>query len=131
MKYLKKIKEEDGSTMVEAALVMPLVLISMIAIVLTVVFLIESLFMNANVHMYLKSKAGELSETRISKSVESYEYTKDRRNMAKVIVINEHYKMKGGYLLPKVLREDITADSYVINEKKIIRYKDFFGEAVF
>ena len=131
MKCLKKLKEEDGSTMVEAALVMPLLLISLIAIVLTIVFLVESLFMSANIHMYLKSKSGDMSETRISKSIESFNDTVDRRNMVKVICVKENYKMKGGYLLPKVLKKEVTADSYVINEKKIIRYKDFFGEAVF
>lgn len=131
MKRLNKLKEEDGSTMVEAALVMPLVLISLIAIILTIVFLVESLFMTANVHMYLKSAAGEMSKTRISRTIESYHSTTNRRNMAKVVAVEENYLMKGGYLLPRVLNNKVTADSYVINEKKIIRYKDFLGKVVF
>ena len=131
MDALRKLKEEDGSTMVEASLVMPLLLISLIAIVLTIVFLVESLFFGSNIHMFLKSQAGELSKTRIVRSVESYDVTTGRRNMVKVLSVNEKYLMKGGYLLPKVLETTINADSYVINEKKIIRYKDFFDEAIF
>ena len=131
MGALEKLREENGSTIVEAAMVMPLLIISLIAIVITIVFLVESLFMQSNIHLYLQEKAGIKSETRIIKSVESFNETEDRRNMVKVLSVNKTNYMKGGYLLPRTLRDDFDADAYVINEKKIIRYKDFFGKAVF
>lgn len=131
MGELERLKEEDGSTIVEAAMVMPLVLISLIAMLITMVFLVESLFMQSNIHLYLQAKAGEESETRISKSVESFEATSQRRNMVKVVSVEKTKYMKGGYLLPRTFKKNVDADAYVINEKKIIRYKDFFGKAVF
>lgn len=131
MYALEKLKEEEGSTIVEAAMVMPLVLISLTAMVIIMVFLVESLFMQSDIHLYLKAEEGLLSETRISKSVESFEATQGRRNMVKVLSVKKRKYMKGGYLLPRTLKDDFDADAYVINEKKIIRYKDFFGKAVF
>ena len=128
---LKKLKEEDGSTIVEASLVMPLVLLSMIAIVLTIVFLVESLFVESNVHSYLKYKAGVISNTRIVRSVESYQEQTGRRNMVKIVAVDLNHYMKGGYLLPQRLKTKVAADSYVINEKKIIRYKDFFDQSIY
>ena len=131
MGELERLKEEDGSTIVEAAMVMPLVLISLIAMLITMVFLVESLFMQSNIHLYLQAKAGEESETRISKSVESFEATSQRRNMVKVLSVEKTKYMTGGDLLPRTFKKNVDADAYVINEKKIIRYKDFFGKAVF
>lgn len=124
---MKKIGN-SGSTIVEAAVVMPIVIMAIISVVLMGVFLIYSTFFQVSIHWELIDKEGVKSKTKniYQEDKRVYEISKDFTNGKQYFYTEQDFETKGGVLLPNMLKGNIDGRIYVINEKETIRYFDFF-----
>lgn len=124
---MKKIGN-SGSTIVEAAVVMPIVIMAIISVVLMGVFLIYSTFFQVSLHWELIDKEGVKSKTKniYQEDKRVYEISKDFTNGKQYFYTEQDFETKGGVLLPNMLKGNIDGRIYVINEKETIRYFDFF-----
>lgn len=124
---MKKIGN-SGSTIVEAAVVMPIVIMAIISVVLMGVFLIYSTFFQVSLHWELIDKEGVKSKTKniYQEDKRVYEISKDFTNGKQYFYTEQNFETKGGVLLPNMLKGNIDGRIYVINEKETIRYFDFF-----
>lgn len=132
MRITEKLKKDQkGSTFVEAAIVMPLVIMSLISVVMVAVFLAETLFMQVNMHSCIRYRSGMMSETGNSYySGETFSVTEGRKNLCRTVRSDKRSERRGGFLLPELLDKKLTAEGYVIDEKEIIRITDFFKEEI-
>ena len=124
---MKKIGN-SGSTIVEAAVVMPIVIMAIISVVLMGVFLIYSTFFQVSLHWELIDKEGVKTKTKniYQENKRVYEISKDFTNGKQYFYTEQDFETKGGVLLPNMLKWNIDGRIYVINEKETIRYFDFF-----
>ncbi len=121
-----KIKE-DGSTFVEAAIVLPVTILAIIAVILIVSFLTHCAFFQVNIHGYLRREEGIVSKTRVTyKTYEELNINDSYFGARRVMRVEEQIYGQGGALLNQILKKDIRARVYKINEKEIIMYNDFF-----
>ena len=75
------LKCRRGSTIVEAAIILPVVILAVISAVITVVFISNMVFSGVNVDEFLRLKTGELSGTvREAEYIREYDFEKSRKN---------------------------------------------------
>lgn len=118
----------SGSTIVEAALVMPIVILAVVSVILISVFLMNGTFYQVSVHWELIDKEATQSKTKTvyQEDKRDYETSTSFINGKKYICIEQDYETQGGGLLPKRLNGLTKGRIYEINEKETIQYFDFF-----
>lgn len=126
MKIKQILKNQDGNTIVESSVVMPLVIMSFICVCLIIIFLVNEAFAVADLHTGLRKAEGNKSETRISQSIlKQVHYTENYNLGKKVMNSTKNVNVQGNFLLPNRLKKQVTAKVYEMDEKKIVMYKDF------
>ncbi|MDD6920089.1 MAG: hypothetical protein PUI85_02645 [Eubacteriales bacterium] len=121
---IKDIKDERGSTFVEAAVVLPITLIVVVNLILFIVFMSEITFDQVNDHKALRKQEGIISETRlVKKSYKKTEFAKENTiSGSKLTTINGIKKLKG-LLIDGQLENREDNNIYMINEREIIVFK--------
>lgn len=121
-------KNKKGSSMVEAALVFPMVVLTVMAVIFILVFMFQQVACNARLHLALNATMGRETGT-----VETYRNTPVNVKPYKAFhAISECYYAESGLQFRKkgVLLNSFTktleSRVYSVDEKKFIRYTDFF-----
>lgn len=130
---MKKIlKSQEGSTFVEAAIVMPVVILAMISVVLIMVFVTYVCTYQVDIHKKLLEESGNRTETRVTydKTNRDYMLEDDYANGKAVVKTQKEVVTSGGGLLNSKLKGSVQSRVYEIDEKEIIRYSDFFKEQI-
>ncbi len=121
---------KKGSTMVEAAVVFPLVILTVVAVIFILTFLFQQVTYNARLHLALNATMGQETDTvmtyrNVPDDIKPYpsfygifpSYYADR---------GLHFSKKG--LLNKSFTKVLESRVYTVDEKKFILYTDFFLE---
>ncbi len=126
------IKDEDGSSIVEAVIVLPIVILAVLCTVAISTYLCNAVFASVDMHKNMTRAAGEQTQTRILEGSPIRDYAISDGNVRGVSCKSASKTITGpaGFLLEKQMREEIEARIYVIDEKKITRYKDLLGEVL-
>jgi hypothetical protein len=116
-----------GTTMVEAAVVFPLVILSVAAVICILLFLFDETVTHARLHAAVRAASGKGTETvLVYRNVPGVIRTfADRRGMRPVQRAEETAAARGGGLLPRRLQKRIGSSAYEVNEKRFIRNVDF------
>ena len=134
MKIKKRccLKDDRGSAIVEAVIVLPIVILAVMSVVVIISYISGTVFTSVDVHRHLRSEEGREAGTRATYGIEktgdiSDEYHNGRKIKAANIVINQN----GKFLLESELKKNKDARVYVIDEKKTTRYKDLLEKIVY
>lgn len=128
---VKKLNNK-GSTIVEAAVVMPIVILAIISIVVMMVFFVYSLYVQVSIHWELIDKECAGSKTKVIFEEDKRTYNEDFTFINGKRAMNIDYRLQfdGGGLFKNKLKRKTNARIYEINEKDSIRYFDFFKEQI-
>lgn len=126
------VKSKKGSSMVEAAVIFPLVILAVMAVIFILVFLFQEVTYNSRIHVALNATMGSETET-----VETYKNVPAGIKPYKSVHgIGECYYAESGLtfqkrgLLNKSFTKTLEGRVYSVDEKKFIRYTDFFSEVI-
>lgn len=125
----KKTHDERGTTMVEAAVIFPLVILASIAVVFILGYMYSQVHSNAKMHLALNDVMGSESETvftksKVPKGINTYE---SPSFSGKTWHASESIRFQKRGLL-KAFSKESESRVYEVDEKKYIRYHDFFNE---
>ncbi len=126
------LKSEEGSSIVEAVIVLPIVILAVLCTVAISTYLCNAVFTSVDMHKNMTRAAGEETQTRILEGAPKRDYAISDGNVRGVSCKSASTTIRGpaGFLLEKQMRGEIEARIYVIDEKKITRYKDLLGEVL-
>ncbi len=126
------LKNEDGSSIVEAVIVLPIVILAVLCTVAISTYLCNAVFTSVDMHKNMARASGEETQTRILEGTQTRDYAISDGNIRGVSCKSASTTITGpaGFLLENQMRGEIEARIYVIDEKKITRYKDLLGEAL-
>lgn len=117
--------------MVEAAMIFPLVIACVAAVLYIVIGMYESLSLQSSVHLTLRKECGERSETvyRIEE-MKSYPVEKDRIGLRPVLKVEQEKEYRINTLFKdKVVRKE-EGRYYLIDEPELIRVVSFEEDEV-
>jgi hypothetical protein len=124
-----RIRSKKGTTMVEAAMIFPLVIAGVIAVLYIVIGMYQSLSLQSSLHLALRKECGERTQT-VYRMEEMQDFKAETgRNGIRPVV-----KMKAGreYRIHIIFQDRITRKeegrSYLINETELIRILSFQEE---
>jgi hypothetical protein len=117
-----------GGAMIEAALVLPLVILSIFAIIGILMFLFEEAAAQADLHGGIRFDAGKQTGTyhgwtRSQKVVAERGF----RGVYPVVEGTSSVVFEGAKILPGPVKKPLQAHIYIVDERKYIRYVDFFS----
>lgn len=118
-----KIKNNNrGSTLVEAAMIFPLIIAGVMAAMYIIISLYLSLSLQSSMHVSLRKESGELSETvyRIEETKE-YPVSKTMIGLRPAVFMEQEQKYKIRGLFKNEILKKKKGRSYIINEADIIR----------
>lgn len=115
-------KSKRGSTMVEAAVVFPMVILSVVSVVYMMIGMFQVTRECAMFHTYLLSQAGEVTETFRIYPESSREYSADEKNSR--ITAEYDVEMKGGAMIRKGSFE-LSGEAACVDEEEYIRKCDY------
>lgn len=124
-----KIKSKKGTTMVEAAMIFPLVIAGVAAVLHIVVGMYLSLSLQSSLHLALRMECGEMSQTVYrTGEIKSYAFEKDRIGIRPVVKMDEVREYGINTLFNyKTVREE-EGRSYLVDEPELIRIITFQEE---
>ena len=119
----KKLEDNSGSVTVEAAMVLPLVILSIISMFVLMCFIQEVAIGRMKTNAALRAEAGRMAKNEINKNCSA---TIDDTyltwaNGQKALAGELKIAFKNWQFIPKQ-EEQIESRAYVISEKKIIRF---------
>lgn len=119
-------KSKKGTTMVEAAMILPLVIAGVVAVLYIVIGMYLSLSLQSSLHLALRKECGEMTQTvyRIGE-IKSYAKEKDRVSIRPVLKMEEEreYRINTLFHYQTVRKEE--GRSYLIDEPELIRIVSF------
>lgn len=119
-----------GTTMVESTVVFPLVIMCIAAVICILAFMYKEVGDNVRVHMEINKQRGLETETvfTYNKALYGvYTYT-GRHNLIKCCFGEKTLRFQGRGLLKSSFSKNLDSRGYVVDEKKTIRFADFFGK---
>lgn len=120
-----------GSTIVEAALVFPIILLSLMTLISILMFLFEDSAAQADLHTVIRREAGKETGTFISHSGSSRVVVYDGiRGIYRVMNGSSSATFEGGGILSRSFQKPVTGYLYMTDERKYARYIDFFGSRI-
>lgn len=113
--------------MVEATLILPVVTLSVMAVINIVIFLYSEVEMNAKMHVAGTSAAGEYAGTcKILEHVPTgIAIDKKIKGVGHVYQTNSNIGFRKSGLIKDSVTKNLSAETYEVDEKKMIRYRDF------
>jgi hypothetical protein len=117
-----------GGTMIEAAVVFPLVILSLMGIICILMFLVEDATGQAGLHQALRWEAGAktgnyLGPEGSSKAAVGEEF----RGMYHVVSGKASIAFEGSGILSRSFRKSLTGYQYLTDERKYAQYIDLFN----
>ena len=132
IKGLKSLKDDNGSAVVEAVMVLPIVILALMSAIVIVSYISGRVFVVVDAHKHLRDEAGRETETRAAYEIEEEGNVSDGyhngRKIKKTDFTTERQK---SFLIKNRMKKDKSARVYVIDEKKTTRYMDLLEEIVY
>ena len=124
-----KIKSKKGTTMVEAAMIFPLVIAAVVAVLYIVIGMYQSLTLQSSIHIALRKECGELSQTAYrEEEIKSYPVEKDRLGIRPILRMEQEREYQINTLFRgKVVRKE-EGRYYLIDEPELIRILSIQGD---
>ncbi|HYE69565.1 MAG TPA: TadE family protein [Anaerovoracaceae bacterium] len=123
------IKSKKGTTMVEAAMIFPLVIACVIAVIYIIINLYQALTLQTSLHLALRKESGEFSQTVYrQEEIKEYQWEKDRVGIRPVIRMEEAGEYRINTFFKSRIKRIEKGRSYVIDEAELIRILSLKGE---
>lgn len=124
-----KIKSKEGSYIIEAALVLPIMIIALITVILIIMFFYMQVKERCDMHMTLREEAGKLTGTTIYLGDEAYdkadmEMYSDRDIVGGTVHGKKYLTMKEKGLLRKKGTFIVKGSCYAIDGAEYVRYRN-------
>lgn len=111
-----------GSAIVEAALVFPVIILSLMAVICIYVYFYDQVQQQAEVHSVLRSEAGLICENMYNRNQNETELPVYRQTDR--IYCYSHAVMEGNGMLKKA-EHQIRAQKYITDDTSVVRLADF------
>ena len=124
-----KIRSKKGTTMVEAAMIFPLVITAVVAVLYIVIGMYQSLALQSSIHIALRKECGELSQTVYrTEKITSYPADKERLGIRPILRMEQEkeYQINAPFK-DKVIRKE-EGRYYLLDEPELIRILSIQGE---
>lgn len=117
-----------GGTMIEAALVFPLIILSLMGMIGILMFLVDEAASQAGLHQVLRSEAGGktgtyLVQEGLSKAAVGEEF----RGIYRVVSGKGTIAFDGFGIISRSFRKPLNGYQYLTDERKYVRYIDLFN----
>lgn len=124
-----KIKSKKGSAMVEATMIFPMVIASVVAVLYIIIGLYLSLSLQASLHLALRKECGEISQTvyRVEQ-IEEFQYEEEKLGLRPIIKMEAERDYRVSKLFTKDISRTEKGRSYVLDEAEGIRILSLAGE---
>ncbi len=124
-----KIKSKKGSAMVEATMIFPMVIASVVAVLYIIIGLYLSLSLQASLHLALRKECGEISQTvyRVEQ-IEEFQYEEEKLGLRPIIKMEAERDYRVSKLFTKDISRTEKGRSYVLDEAESIRILSLTGE---
>jgi hypothetical protein len=124
-----KIKSKKGATMVEAAMIFPLVIAAVVAVLYIVLSLYQSLSLQTSLHLALRKECGELSQTVYrQEAIKTFQSEKNWVGIRPVVRMEAEKEYRVNTLFKDHITRKEEGRYYVIDEAELIRTLSFQGE---
>jgi hypothetical protein len=118
-----------GGTMVEAAVVFPIIILSLMTIIAILTFLFEEAAAQAELHLVLRTETGRQNGTFHGKAGSSSVMVANGfKGIHKVMNGTSSVTFDEIQLLPRGFNKPITGYQHVVDERKYSRYIDIFSQ---
>lgn len=119
---------KKGGTVVEATLVLPVIILSLMGIIGILMFLFEDAASQANLHSVIRTEAGRETGT-FHGQAGSYSVTVDRsiKGIHSVMKGESTVTYHGAGMISRTFEKSLTGYQYLTDERKYVRYVDFFS----
>jgi hypothetical protein len=116
-----------GNTMVEAALVFPIIILSLMATIAILMFLFEESAKQAELHLVLRTEAGRQTGTFHGQpGSSSISVERGIKGIRSIINGKTTVTFEEIGILPRTVHKPIEGYQYLADERKYVRYVDFF-----
>ena len=124
-----KMNSKKGAAMVEAAMIFPLVIAAVAAVICIVVGMYQSLYQDASIHMALRNECGLSAETFYRRdTIADYKPIKDKVGIRPVIRMEKEKEYRISILFKDTVTHKDKGRSYEIDEADMIRVRSLFIE---
>ena len=116
-----------GGTMIEAALVFPLIILTIMAMISILMFLFEDAASQAGLHQVIRTEAGRKTGTFHGQSG-SYNISIELgfQGIHTVMIGKTTVTFDGSGILPRTVNKPLLGHQYLTDERKYVRYIDLF-----
>jgi hypothetical protein len=122
-------RSRKGAAMVEAAIIFPLVIAAVAAVIYIVTGLYESLSLQSSLHLALRKECGALSETVYrQETTENFQPERIRIGLRNAVRMEEEREYQINILFKDRITRKEQGRSYLINEPELIRILSFQEE---
>ncbi|MDD3168878.1 MAG: hypothetical protein PHC91_05360 [Eubacteriales bacterium] len=119
-------RTRKGTTMVEAAMIFPLVIAGVMAVIYIVIGLYSSLSLQCSLHLALRKECGVLSQTVIrNEEVREFQSKKEWSGIRPVLKMAEEREYRINTLFQVCVSRREEGRSYIINEAEMVRLLQF------
>ena len=121
-------KKRKGTAVVEAALVLPIVILSVMAVIYILLFIYNEVAAGAKVHVAANAEMGRQTGASVTKRHIPHGISVSEGNapLGKAYFGTAAVKFRKSGLFKNSITENIETYTYEVDEKKLIRYRDFF-----
>lgn len=112
---------KKGTTMVEAAVVFPLVILVIMAVIYILIFLFQQAETQSKMHIALRKESGILSKTVVYQMRIDEKYPIYKKSKQVCFQGELHFRKRG---ILKSLDKPISAYGYIVDEREYVRYLD-------
>ena len=118
---------QKGGTMVEAALVFPMIILALMAVITILMFLFDEAATQAEVHLVIRTEAGRQTGTFHGQPGSSnVTIEKSIKGIQSIMKGSIFFTFEGSGLLSEAFHKPITGYQHLTDERKYVRYMDFF-----
>ncbi len=118
---------KKGSTMVESALVFPLVVLSLVAIIMILVFLLSENVVRVEAHHAIRVECGERTGTYIGESKNTdVTIVRKQNGVFSILEGTQNVHFNGSGILEGAYNKSVCGFQHLLDEQKYIRYADLF-----
>lgn len=119
--------DQKGGVMVEAALVFPMIILALMAVITILTFLFEEAATQAEVHLVIRTEAGHQTGTFHGQPGSSnVTIDKSIKGFQSIMKGSTFLTFEGSGMLSGAFHKPITGYQHLTDERKYVRYMDFF-----
>ena len=116
---------KKGNAMVESAMIFPLVILTVVALIYIMIYFYGQLSDKVDMHVTLRAESGEICENMHYKTIDDYGFTVYKE--AQQIYSNGNLHMDKAVLL-NVREKNFSARKYLIDETEYVRLVRLLGD---